>query len=430
MTQTLLWIGLGNIGRGMCKNIAEKSKLDKPLLIYNRTTKRATELSQSLHAGKTQVVEALGDAIAQADIIFTCVANDQAVEEIFATASQQKLEGKVFVECSTIAPGASEAAAKAVLDKGAEFICAPVFGAPAMVAAGNATLVLAGPKASIEKIRPYIDAMAAREINMADEPYHKASTLKVLGNTVILGMVEQLAETYVAAEKSGLGTGYVKQFVDAMFGGSPYPAYSVRMLEGDYYKREEPLFAVDLARKDAGHAMAIAKAAGTRLPNIENADRHLQIVKEHVGPSGDMAGIYGALPAGALRRQLHPQLTSRTSYLAQPSQRRQKQSTKQHDDINAKPDIPAHPPKSPPLPNQAAKMAQGYSIFVGLVIVVAMGAGAWFLSPKGDTQIIWRSSLLLALACCYLMWAITFLAQLHPLIEPKRSNLRESAVHH
>ncbi|KAK1518963.1 uncharacterized protein CCOS01_11783 [Colletotrichum costaricense] len=430
MAQTLLWIGLGNIGRGMCKNIAEKSKLDKPLLIYNRTTKRATELSQSLPAGKTQVVEALGDAIAQADIIFTCVANDQAVEEIFATASQQKLEGKVFVECSTIAPGASEAAAKAVLDKGAEFICAPVFGAPAMVAAGNATLVLAGPKASIEKIRPYIDAMAAREINMADEPYHKASTLKVLGNTVILGMVEQLAETYVAAEKSGLGTGYVKQFVDAMFGGSPYPAYSVRMLEGDYYKREEPLFAVDLARKDAGHAMAIAKAAGTRLPNIENADRHLQIVKEHVGPSGDMAGIYGALPAGALRRQLHPQLTSRTSYLAQPSQRRQKQSTKQHDDINAKPDIPAHPPKSYPLPNQAAKMAQGYSIFVGLVIVVAMGAGAWFLSPKGDTQIIWRSSLLLALACCYLMWAITFLAQLHPLIEPKRSNLRESAVHH
>ncbi|KXH33254.1 hypothetical protein CSIM01_03168 [Colletotrichum simmondsii] len=422
MAQTLLWIGLGNIGRGMCKNIAEKSKLDKPLLIYNRTTKRATELSQSLPSGKTQVVKSLGDAIAQADIIFTCVANDQAVKEIFATASQQKLEGKVFVECSTIAPGASEAAAKAVLDKGAEFICAPVFGAPAMVAAGNATLVLAGPKASIEKIRPYIDAMAAREINMADEPYHKASTLKVLGNTVILGMVEQLAETYVAAEKSGLGTGYVKQFVDAMFGGSPYPAYSVRMLEGDYYKREEPLFAVDLARKDAGHAMAIAKAAGTRLPNIENADKHLQIVKEHVGPSGDMAGIYGAVRKEA---------GLKTSYLAQPSQRRrQKQSTKQHDDINAKSDIPAHPPKLHPIQNRATKMAQGYSIFVGLVIVVAMGAGAWFLSPKGDTQIIWRSSLLLALACCYLMWAITFLAQLHPLIEPKRSNLRESAVHH
>ncbi|KAF6836232.1 ATP synthase subunit H [Colletotrichum musicola] len=75
-------------------------------------------------------------------------------------------------------------------------------------------------------------------------------------------------------------------------------------------------------------------------------------------------------------------------------------------------------------------MAQGYSVFVGLVIVVAMGAGAWFLSPKGENQIIWRSSLLLALACCYLMWAITFLAQLNPLIEPRRSGIRPGFEHH
>ncbi|TQN74305.1 putative oxidoreductase YfjR [Colletotrichum shisoi] len=295
MSPGLLWVGLGNIGRGMCKNLVEKSDLEQPLLMYNRSVERATELSQSLPAGKTEIAVSLGASITKADIIFTCIANDQAVEEVFATAVQHDLNGKVFVECSTIAPATSEAAARSVLDKGAEFVCAPVFGAPAMVAAGNATLVLAGPKTSIEKIQPYVNAMAAREINMAGEPYHKASTLKVLGNTVILGMVEQLAETYVTAEKSGLGTGYAKQFVDALFGGSPYPAYSVRMLEGDYYKREEQLFAVDLARKDAAHAMAIAKAAGTHLPNIETADKHLQIVREHAGPSGDMAGIYGAV---------------------------------------------------------------------------------------------------------------------------------------
>lgn len=42
---------------------------------------------------------------------------------------------------------------------------------------------------------------------------------------------------------------------------------------------------------------------------------------------------------------------------------------------------------------------------------------------------LWRSSLILTFACCYLMWAITFLAQLHPLIEPRRSDLRAAFVH-
>lgn len=279
----------------MCQNLVEKADLDQPLLIYNRTVKRATDLNQDLPRGTTEVAQSLSKAIDQADIIFSCVADDKAVEDIFATATEGTINGKVFVECSTIGPDTTEAVAQSILGKGAEFICAPIFGAPAVVAAGKATMVLAGPKASLDRIRPYVRAVAAQEINMVDEPYRKASTLKVLGNTVILGMIEQLAETYVTAEKSGLGTGYVKQFVEALFGGSPYPAYTKRMLEGDYYKRQEPLFAVDLARKDARHAMSIAQAAGTRLPNIETADKHLKIVQEHAGRSGDMAGIYGAV---------------------------------------------------------------------------------------------------------------------------------------
>ncbi|OAX80501.1 hypothetical protein ACJ72_05168 [Emergomyces africanus] len=43
---------------------------------------------------------------------------------------------------------------------------------------------------------------------------------------------------------------------------------------------------------------------------------------------------------------------------------------------------------------------------------------------------VWRSSLILAFTACYLMWAITFLAQLHPLIAPKRSDMRPDRVPH
>jgi V-type H+-transporting ATPase subunit e len=42
-----------------------------------------------------------------------------------------------------------------------------------------------------------------------------------------------------------------------------------------------------------------------------------------------------------------------------------------------------------------------------------------------DYYRLWRSSLILAIVSCYLMWAITFMAQLHPLIAPRRTGIRE-----
>ncbi|KAH6673694.1 ATPase, V0 complex, subunit E1/e2 [Tricladium varicosporioides] len=74
-------------------------------------------------------------------------------------------------------------------------------------------------------------------------------------------------------------------------------------------------------------------------------------------------------------------------------------------------------------------MANGWSIIIGLVVVVLACLAGWFLSPKGETQTIWRSSLILSFASCYIMWAITFMAQWHPLIVPRRGGLREHAIH-
>ncbi|KAJ4165366.1 hypothetical protein LMH87_007000 [Akanthomyces muscarius] len=295
MAPTLLWIGLGNMGRAMCKNIVEKGNLDSPLLIYNRSKQRAIDLSQKLSAGKTEVVESLVDAVAKADVIFTCISNDEAVAETVATLLQADVKGKLFVECSTIHPDSTQATADKLLAAGAEFVAAPVFGAPAAAEAGQLIAVLAGPAASVERARPWFQGVTARaEIDLTDAPYGKATTLKVIGNTFVLNMVEQLAEAHVLAEKSGLGTQPIHDLVSALFPG-PYAAYSTRMLTGDYHRREEPLWAVDLARKDARHAKALAEAAGTRVQNVETADAHLAKLKEHAGASGDIAGIYGTV---------------------------------------------------------------------------------------------------------------------------------------
>ncbi|RMJ13740.1 hypothetical protein CDV36_006587 [Fusarium kuroshium] len=75
--------------------------------------------------------------------------------------------------------------------------------------------------------------------------------------------------------------------------------------------------------------------------------------------------------------------------------------------------------------HKPANMAQGYAVFIGLVVIAALCVASWFLAPKGENQVLWRSSLILAIVSCYLMWAITFMAQLHPLIAPRRTGIRE-----
>jgi 3-hydroxyisobutyrate dehydrogenase-like beta-hydroxyacid dehydrogenase len=171
-------LNLLGCAQGMCKNLVEKGDLDSPLLLYNRSVQRATDLSGRLPAGKTQVVESLDAAAAKADIIFTCLADDEAVRAIIESIIQGDVKGKLFVDCSTIHPETTDAIAKLVASHGAEFVAAPVFGPPALAEAGQLIGVLAGPKPSVERARPYFKGvMAKAEVLFANEPYGKATTL-------------------------------------------------------------------------------------------------------------------------------------------------------------------------------------------------------------------------------------------------------------
>lgn len=67
----------------------------------------------------------------------------------------------------------------------------------------------------------------------------------------------------------------------------------------------------------------------------------------------------------------------------------------------------------------------GWNVIIGLAVCVALGLAGYFVAPKGPNQTVWRSSVLLTIASCYLMWAITYLSQLHPLISPRTQTLRE-----
>jgi V-type H+-transporting ATPase subunit e len=78
------------------------------------------------------------------------------------------------------------------------------------------------------------------------------------------------------------------------------------------------------------------------------------------------------------------------------------------------------------------------TLFV-LALVLGLMAATWVFTPKGPNQTcvrspsapglvvahatpgrLVRSSVLLTLTCCYLMWMVTYLAQVNPLIGEKR----------
>jgi 3-hydroxyisobutyrate dehydrogenase-like beta-hydroxyacid dehydrogenase len=292
----LAWIGLGNMGRGMVKNIVEKGTYTSPLLIYNRTTVRSEKLASSLPSDKVKVATTIEECVKGADIIFTCVGDDAAIKDTIDTALKvPESKQKLFVDCSTVHPDTTNGLTKTINDAGASFVACPVFGAPAMADNGQLVCVLAGAKSDVEKVRPFCKGVMGRaEVDYSDQPQGNASRMKIIGNTFILQMIESLSEGHVLAEKSGLGTENLHMFIEQMFPG-PYTAYSNRLKSGDYYQREEPAFNAKLARKDYGHAKDLADKAGVQMKSLDVAGQHLKDVVDHAGDDGDIAGIYGAV---------------------------------------------------------------------------------------------------------------------------------------
>ena len=109
----------------MCKNLVEKGNLDKPLIIFNRTTKRAKDLQTKLPEGKSIVVEELDEAVTKADIIFTCLGDDQAIMDTVSTAVKGDIKGKLFVDCSTVHPDTTTKLVKTIEEHGAYFVACP-----------------------------------------------------------------------------------------------------------------------------------------------------------------------------------------------------------------------------------------------------------------------------------------------------------------
>lgn len=140
MGEKISFIGLGNMGTPMALNLLKNGV---ELSVYNRTR---ANLEPLIKAG-AKVLEKPKDAFKDSSIVFSMLANDEAlnaitegVDGLLSTAH----EGCIHVSLSTVSPDNVKRLASKHEEKEARLIVATVFGRPEAAARKELYICLAG----------------------------------------------------------------------------------------------------------------------------------------------------------------------------------------------------------------------------------------------------------------------------------------------
>lgn len=278
------FIGLGNMGLGMARNLV---KAGHTLTVWNRTRDRA----QPLEGSGLAVANTPGGAASGAEALITMLADDQALEEV-AFGSAGILEAlpadAVHISMSTVSVAISRRLSVAHREKGQHYVAAPVFGRPDAAAAAKLFIVAAGPAAQIERCRPLLDALGQKTF-VAGEDASGANLIKLTGNFLITTVIEGLAESFALVRKSGLDANqFLEILTNSVFNVPVYRNYG-GLIAAD--KFEPAGFKLPLGFKDNRLLLAAAEEASVPMPMASLVrDRFLAALAQGLGES-DWAAI-------------------------------------------------------------------------------------------------------------------------------------------
>ena len=252
------WIGLGNMGQSMARNLL---KAGHELLIYNRTRRRAEELEPD-----GARIAASPAAAASQPILVTMLADDRAEEEIIfgaGKALESLPPGATHVSMSTISVALSKRLAEAHQKAGQAYVAAPVFGRPEAAAAAKLSIVAAGPAEAVGRCQPLFDALGQRTY-VVGEDAPQANVIKLTGNFLIAATIETLAEAFALLRKYGIDPHqYLDIVVSSQFASTIYKTYGTLVADDKY----EPVgFKLPLGLKDVRLVLAAAEAAAVPMP--------------------------------------------------------------------------------------------------------------------------------------------------------------------
>jgi 3-hydroxyisobutyrate dehydrogenase-like beta-hydroxyacid dehydrogenase len=252
------FIGLGHMGHGMALSLL---KAGHEVTVYNRTRAKAEELAGS----GARVAGSTAEAC-RGDAVFTMLANDDAVQSVvFGEGGilSNLGRGAIHISSSTISVDLSERLTEAHAKTGQRYVAATVLGRPDRAAAGELTVIVAGPADALAKAQPLFEAIGESTTAFGETP-SAANLVKLSANFLFATVFESLGEAIALIDRGHVDKQHYVDFLNStMFGSPAYKIYGALVAADE----EPPVgFAAPLGFKDIRLAIAAAEKLGVPMP--------------------------------------------------------------------------------------------------------------------------------------------------------------------
>ena len=279
----LAFLGLGVMGLPMAGHLA---KAGHSVTVYNRTPAKSAAWATEF-GGKSAATPR--EAADGAEMVFCCVGNDDDLRSVVlgddgAFAGMAK--GAVFVDHTTASADVARELSKIALEKGLQFIDAPVSGGQAGAQNGALTVMCGGDAATFAEVQPIAMAFARAVTLLGDSGAGQLA--KMVNQICIAGLVQGLSEAIAFGVRAGLDMEAVLGVISKGAAQSwQMENRGKTMIAGKF----DYGFAVDWMRKDLGLVLDEAKRNGARLPVTALVDQFYADVQQAGGARYDTSSL-------------------------------------------------------------------------------------------------------------------------------------------
>jgi 3-hydroxyisobutyrate dehydrogenase len=229
------------------------------VMVYNRTADKTRPLAESGATVAGSIPE-----LADCDIVFTALGTPADLIDALtgpAGLTAGSAVPKIVVDCSTVSADASAIVRARLAERGAALLAAPVMGNPKVVAAGQLTAAVSGPRDAFETAEPYLN-MLGEGVTYVGEG-ELARVVKLCHNLFLGVMAATMAEVTILAEQHGISRAAFLACLNKSVVGSKFTRYKTpAYVNLDF----EPTFTSRLLRKDFDLGLAAAREKEVPMP--------------------------------------------------------------------------------------------------------------------------------------------------------------------